>query len=587
MTRPREGPQLVALTRAFLYRFFENEITAGSNDLRGSFLWVLSVLVPPGLCIPFIALMKWSTMDYVLGAEGVRRMAWMDKTVYVGLGMIVAAAVGTIVWSSLLVDRRDSLVLGVQPLRGRTIVAAKLLSLAFYLGILTVGMHALASCAYGLLLGNFGAVSFALRGILAHFVASSLGSAFVFLSICGLQGLLLATLGPKLFARVSPLVQLLLAVMVLESLIALPLIGGSAVRSLEADGVRPLVVHLHGRTVTAHPTNGPDAVARAWVPKTPPIWFLGVYETVLGTTEPRLRELAGTGLIAVSISLGLVLVTYPLAYRRIAVAAIENVDSGMARRGYLSRLLPRMLARDSTTRAAVQFLLATLARVERHRFVVAMAAGLGLAFAVPITLSSLALLDHPLSWRSVSILSVPYYLMTFLAAGLRFAAVLPGDVRASWIFEVTDPDRRRARAGLWRVIFLVAVAAPQLVFAPVTWHAWGGWFAISNLTVGLTVGALLIEVVLWRTVAVPCAEPWRPRTGHLRAWWPVYFFAFIIITNLLPALALLSVARPLTLFITLSVIALGTMALHFARRYRPVVDDNESDAPRLEVLSLN
>src|SRR5215467_3034322 len=153
---PREGPQLVALTRAFLFRFFENEVTAGSNDLRGSFLWVLSVLVPPGLCIPFIALMKWSTMDYVLGAEGVRRMAWMDKTVYIGLGMIVAGAVGTIVWSSLLVDRRDSLVLGVQPLRGRTIVAAKLLSLAFYLGILTVGMHALASCAYGMLLGNFG-----------------------------------------------------------------------------------------------------------------------------------------------------------------------------------------------------------------------------------------------------------------------------------------------------------------------------------------------------------------------------------------------------------------------------------------------
>ena len=586
MTKPRESQQLVALTRAFLYRFFENDVTAGSNDLRGSFLWLLSVIVPPGLCMPVIALMKWSTIDFVLGEDGLRRMAWMDKTVYVGLGMIVAGAVGTIVWSSLLVDRRDTLVLGVQPLRGRTIVGAKLLSLAFYLGILIVGMHALASCAYGLLLGNFGNVSFALRGILAHFAAASLGSAFVFLAICALQGLLLATLGPRVFARISPLVQLLLAVLVLESLIAVPIIGGSAVRSLEADGVRPLVVHLHGRTLTAHPTSGPEAVARAWVTKTPPIWFLGVYETVLGTSEPRLGELARTGVLAVSAAFVLVLVTYPLAYRRMAVASIENVDPRLGRRAAVSGLLARLLARDSTTRAAVQFLTATLARVERHRFVVAMAAGLGLAFAVPITLGSMALLDQPLSWRSVTMLSVPYYVMTFLAAGIRFAAVLPGDLRASWIFDVTGPDRWRARAGLWRVMFIVAILAPQLAFLPVTWHGWGAWFAMSNLVVGLTVGALLIEILLWRTIAVPCAEAWRPRPGHLRVWWPAYFFAFLIVTNLLPALALLSIGRPLTLVIMLGVMTLGTISLHFARRYRPIVDDNEDEGPRLHVLSL-
>src|SRR5262249_54434517 len=159
------------------------------------------------------------------------------------------------------------------------------------------------------------------------------------------------------------------------------------------------------------------------------------------------------------------------------------------------------------------------------------------------------------------ILSVPYYVMIFLAAGLRFAAVLPGDLRASWIFDVTDPDRWRARAGLWRVMFLVAVLAPQIPFLPVVWPPWSAGVAGSNLIVGLTIGALLIEVVLWRTIAVPCAEAWRPRTGHLRVWWPAYFFAFLIVTNLLPALALLSVTRPLTLFIALGVIALGTVAL--------------------------
>src|SRR5262249_32102562 len=157
-----EGVQCRALTRAFLFRFFENEVTAGSSDLRSSFFWLMSVLVPPGLCLPVLALMKWSIANYVYGAEGVRRVAWMDKTMYLGFSMVAGGVVGAIVWSALLVDRRDTIVLGVQPLRGRTIVIAKLLALATYIGIFIAGMHTLAAFAYGIFLGNFGDVPFAL-----------------------------------------------------------------------------------------------------------------------------------------------------------------------------------------------------------------------------------------------------------------------------------------------------------------------------------------------------------------------------------------------------------------------------------------
>lgn len=585
--RPGEVGQCRALTRAFLFRFFENEITAGSSDLRSSFFWLLSLLVPPGMFLPVIALMKWSIANFVYGPEGVRRVAWMDKTLYIGFSMIAAGAVGTIVWNALVVDRRDTLVLGVQPLRGRTIVVAKLLALGTYVAIFIGGMHTLSSFLYGMLLGNFGDVPFALRGIVAHFAASSLGSAFVLFGVCAIQGVLLATIGPRIFARVSPLVQLLLAVIVLESILVLPVIGGSAIRSLEADGVAPLVVRLHGRTSTVHPDKGPEAVAHSWVPKTPPIWFLGVYEVILGTPEPRFHELARTGVISVVAVLGVVLLTYPLAYRRMAVAAVESVDPGMGRRARLSRLVPALIAQQPTTRAAVQFLLASLGRVERHRFVVAMTVGVALAFAVPLGLSASALLDQPLGWRSVPILAIPFYVTACLAVGLRFAALLPGDVRASWVFDVLAPDRWLARAGLWRVMFLVAVCPVHLAFLPIAWRAWGPWFAVNNVLAALALGALLIEVLLWRTGAMPCADPWRPRPGHLRTWWPVYFFAFLFFTGLLPAIALLAVRQPVSLAVALGVVVLITMSLRFARRSTVIVEDNGDDTPRLEVLSLN
>ena len=82
-------------------------------------------------------------------------------------------------------------------------------------------------------------------------------------------------------------------------------------------------------------------------------------------------------------------------------------------------------------------------------------------------------------------------------------------------------------------------------------------------------------------------RPWRPRPGHLRTWWPVYFFAFLLFTGLLPALALLAVRQPLSLTVALGVVVLITMSLRFARLSTVVVEDNDDEAPKLEVLSLN
>src|SRR5262249_53340355 len=155
------------------------------------------------------------------------------------------------------------------------------------------------------------------------------------------------------------------------------------------------------------------------------------------------------------------------------VAAVESVDPGMGRRARLSRLMPGLISRNPTTRAAAHFLLATLGRVERHRFVIAMSVGLALAFAVPLGMSAVPLLDAPVGGRSGPIPAIPFCVTACLAVGLRFAAILPGDVRASWVFDVLAPDRWLARAGLWRVMFLIAVCPIHLAFLPIAWRAWG------------------------------------------------------------------------------------------------------------------
>src|SRR5262249_21750402 len=155
---------------------------------------------------------------------------------------VVGGAAATITWSALLVDRRDALVLGVQPVRGRTIVTAKVIALLIAIITIAVGMHAGSAVVFGMMVANASTLTFAGRNVLAHFTASALATAFAFFAVAATQGLAALVLGPRLFARASAAIQVAAASALIALLLALPIISGSAVRTLEASGVRPLIV---------------------------------------------------------------------------------------------------------------------------------------------------------------------------------------------------------------------------------------------------------------------------------------------------------------------------------------------------------
>ena len=77
-----------------------------------------------------------------------------DKMFYLTLTSVAMGVVSVAVWNALIVDRRDGFILGVLPVRRSAIVAAKLLSLAAYVGALNLGMHAGAALLFGAALGE-------------------------------------------------------------------------------------------------------------------------------------------------------------------------------------------------------------------------------------------------------------------------------------------------------------------------------------------------------------------------------------------------------------------------------------------------
>src|SRR5688500_8900475 len=168
--RPVPLEQFRALVHSFLARFFENEITSGTDDLKASFFWLLAFLMAPGIFMPVMMMFEWDLIALFRGYEVLQVHTRGDKAFYLGFTMVATGLVSAIAWSSLLMDRRDGLILGAMPVRPAIVVQAKLAALAAYILLIAIGMHALSALAFGTLLGSHAPFVFMLRGIAAHFV---------------------------------------------------------------------------------------------------------------------------------------------------------------------------------------------------------------------------------------------------------------------------------------------------------------------------------------------------------------------------------------------------------------------------------
>ena len=503
--------QLHTLGRAFLKRFFENEVTSNTDDLKMSFFWLLAFLAVPGFLMPLTVAFGWDLIARIRGVEVLREISRGDKAFYLGFAMTAAAAITAVAWHTLLVDRRDGLILGALPVRPVVIVGAKLAALAAYVGMVAVAMHSLASLSFGMFLASRNTFGFAFRNIAAHFLASSAASAAVMCAVAGAQGIALAVLGPRLFARVSPGLQMIVVGLAALGFLALPVIDVSAVDTLRGTGPH----------------------ARPWLLETPPLWFLGLYERIIGTSNPVLLDLSRRASLALLVTAAATLVSFPAACWRAMRSAIE--DSGaVARPGamtWVANALIRTIVRRQDSRGVAQFFLATLGRVERHRFVMATAAGLAAVWGLSTWISLVSM--RPAA-PSAAVLALSFSMMLFLLVGLRVAASLPGDRRASWLFDLASPPARRSRAALEQLMLVLIIGPVAVILGAVVAMLWGVRVAVEHTFVVLAMGLLLVQVLLWRYADTPGARAWSPSGEGFGRWWLACVLGFVIFTSGVP-----------------------------------------------------
>jgi hypothetical protein len=505
MNEPRQAR---ALFDTFLARFFENEMSAGSRDMKASFFWIIAALAAPGMLLPVTNLFRWSMLTRA-GTEVFRREIIADKTMYLSMSMGAVMLLAAVVWQALLVDRRDAIVLGAFPVRARVIVASKIAALLAYLGIVAGGMHVVASVMYGVFLAT--TIPAFYRGILGHFISASAACMFACLAVAALQAAILAIGGPKLFARVTALAQLLLAATGLLLFFLGPFIGAVAL-----DYVR-----------------GNDR--SAWVLWLPPVWFLGLYETILGSPPRGMPAMARRALLMFAAALGLLAAVYPLAYRRVVSAAMQGSPLG-GRVPFMTRLGRTLAARmpgSSQVRGATHFMLLTLGRVGRLKLVLATAFGVAVALSLPFVLSWTRRGEVP-AFPSMSQIAVPFVWVICILIGLRAAYSVPSDLPAAWIFTTgVKPHRIGIRAA--RAVNLVFGACiPTAICGLLYARFWNVTIALYCAFAVFGLAVLMGELLLGGIAHVPFTRAYNPERAQLQARWPLYLAGGVLFLEFMP-----------------------------------------------------
>ena len=487
----------------------------GSQDLTASFFWLVAFFAGPLVLMPAALMSRYHLIVLTQGSDALRLLSRPDKTRFIVFGMMAAAAIAALVWSSLMIERRDGLILGTLPVRGRTVVLGKLVALTIYIFSIAAAMHAVSAALYGLILSEQAATwRLALLGPFAHFLAAVMACAFVFLCVTSAHGLALVLTGPAAFRRISTVLQMLLVAAVIVSFAHV----GRVI-----DGV------------AAFNEPGHIAAPAPWLLLTPPVWFLGLEEWILGGVDPVFTRLAATALIAFAAVAAITVLTYAAAYRRIMVRVVETPEDG-GRAGFISTAtdwIARRISRTPARRASAQFFFISVGRVERLRFVLAAALGVIAAWLVP---ALVALTSHGQEPTTATTFGLSYASLALVIAGVRIAISMPADLRAAWIVPIIDAPGRVLRSGLWRALYVACVA--PIVVGFVCLHAWlWDWrMAAQHAIVMTAVGALLVELSLWHFDDLPHRRPWRPEHASLRVWWPAYLAGFVVLTHALPQL---------------------------------------------------
>ena len=484
------GRQFRILYRDFLARIVDLELLSAGGEIQkllaqfaamlAALSFVIAVWVIPNVANAHMAYEKLSVA------------VWPLEEFLVATTMAITGLFGLLAWNTVLPDRRDCLILGLLPVRLRTVFAAKIAALATGLGVSMAAVNLFTGLFFPFALGGSFATS--LRALGAYWLAMAAAALFVCGALLALQGVLAQFLPYRLFLRVSSWVQLAAFFVILGVFFLKPSVSEASWPSY------PL----------------------------PSVWFFALFQRLNGSPDPAFAPLAMRALESLLIVSGVAVLTFALAYGRNIRRIVEQPDiAPSSRRRPATRIvasLVRQFLAKPLDRAIVLFAARTIARSRQHRLLLAAYAGIGFAIGLAYCRDliygpeSLSRRIIPVHWYEVNepFLVCGLVVLAFAVIGARAVFAMPMALPANWIFRLTAVHSPAAYfAAARRALFSVAVlpvwAAAGLAYLVI----WPWLPALEHIGILALVGTLLVAMLLHRFRKIPFACSYLPGKANL------------------------------------------------------------------------
>jgi hypothetical protein len=489
--------QFRVLYRQFRFRLMDLELLSASahgdaNELLGQFG---ALLVSVSVLLSWFALSVGASM----GRQGQAAPIWGVERFMVTLTMLVVGVFAVLNWDAAFLDRRDVLVLGPLPVRGRTLLAAKVAAAASAMSLTVAALNSLSAFLWPMMLAPNSAGLFAtLRFVAAFWIALTAAGAFLYCSVLGAQAVS-ALLPRRWYLRASSVLQLA----------ALMLFLGVALMQPSFATARALAAPENQR-------------ALSWLPM---YWFMGLLSELSGLFPAEahavMAPLARRAVMNLAVAVAIAAAAFLLSYFRNLRKIVEEPDILPSRRGGL--WLPRFGSAPQT--ALAQFTIRTLLRSGRHRVILAFYLGGGFAIVVVYLGGAM----HAMHLGAIDLLhkvNAPVLVSTvlLLAAawlGTRTVFSQPLDLRANWLFRITSPPEcARAIAAIRRALLAMSLFPVAALSAAVLLCVWPWTTVLQHLLLLALFGSILADLCLRGFCKIPFTCSYLPgrSKAHMVFW---------------------------------------------------------------------
>ena len=502
---PDEHKQFRILFRDFLSRMVDLEILSANGDMGRLLAQFTAMLAAFSLTFAFGTVSKYVGSN--LPHARIAVLARTEEEFLIAATMAIAGLFSVLAWNTVLQARRDCLVLGVLPVRTRTIFAAKAAAIAAALAISVAAVNIVTGLYLPFIAAPEGGGAGVLRTFGAYWLALFAAGALVCCGLLALQGLAIQFLSYRLFLRVSGFLQLASFFAILGIFFLKP----------------------------PFPTPRFDR----WIPS---FWFFGLFQWLNGDGEFAALALRAAESLALVASLAAA--AFGMAYRRGIRKIVEQPDIEPADRSRpatrLGGWLARRLLPSFIDRAVVLFTARGLGRSRQHRLLLACYMGIGLAIALayareyfygPSNFDEMRL-HAPWNQPNVPFLAGSLVLLFFALVGARAVFAMPIALHANWVFRMTAVHSPAAYFRAVRRSLYVLAAAPVWIASAILFFTiWPATAALEHVALMLVVGTLVVEKSLRWFRKIPFACSYLPGKANLHIRLGAYGAGFLFVAD--------------------------------------------------------